>query len=200
MLNIGLLIASKRANRFADKPVQWIVEGALLRSGIKIAVIDSFEARLPFYSEPMGHAYTGSLHPESRTEARCHSIGKFDAFVAVAPEYNHGPTAVLKNRIDNALLDWQRKPIAFVGYGGVGTAHAIEAMRSVAIGLQMAPIHPEVNIAWEPFSAVFHRGKSLDDFPHLVRSRDRMFDRLVWWAEALKAARQGANGEHREVA
>jgi hypothetical protein len=31
------------------------------------------------------------------------------------------------------------------------------------------------------------QGKSLDDYPFLAQSRTAMLDRLVWWANALKA-------------
>jgi NAD(P)H-dependent FMN reductase len=110
--------------------------------------------------------------------------------VATVAEYNHGPTAVLKNAFDSAFIEWHRKPIAFVGYGGVGAARAIETLRGVVIELQMAPIRHEVNIAMEPFLGILQKSRSLNDYDYLVQSRDAMFDHLVWWGEALKAARQ----------
>lgn len=55
-------------------------------------------------------------------------------------EYNHGPTGVLKNAFDGAHAEWVRKPVAFVGYGGVGGARAIEHLRGVVIELEMASI------------------------------------------------------------
>jgi NAD(P)H-dependent FMN reductase len=116
-------------------------------------------------------------------------VGTLDGFIATVAEYNHGPTAVLKNALDCAWLEWQRKPIAFVGYGGVGAARAIEQLRGIAIELQMAPLKHEVNITMEPFLGVFREGKSLDDYPHLLRARDALFENLVWWGSALKAAR-----------
>jgi hypothetical protein len=60
----------------------------------------------------------------------------------------------------------------------------------VIIELQMAPIRREVNIAMEPFLGVLQKGRALSDYEYLVQSREAMFDRLVWWGEALKAARQ----------
>jgi NAD(P)H-dependent FMN reductase len=97
---------------------------------------------------------------------------------------------VLKNAFDSALNEWQRKPIAFVGYGGVGAARAIETLRDVVIELQMAPIRHEVNIAREPFLCILQKSLALNDYEYLVQSREAMFDHLVWWGEALKAARQ----------
>src|SRR5438067_1350488 len=54
------------------------------------------------------------------------------------------------------------------------------------------PIRHEVNIAMEPYLGVVQNGRSLNDYGYLVQSREAMFDHLVWWGEALKAARQNA--------
>ena len=155
-------------------------------------MLDLRDNRLPFFNEPASPAFTGGAYTQPEAEAWRKRIGEFDAFVATVAEYNHGPTAVLKNAFDSAFIEWHRKPIAFVGYGGVGAARAIETLRGVVIELQMAPLRPEVNIAMEPFLGILQKGRSLNDYDYLVQSRDAMFDHLVWWGEALKAARQKA--------
>jgi NAD(P)H-dependent FMN reductase len=190
MLKVGLIVGSTRPNRFADKPVQWLVEGASARRDLRLTVLDLRDYELPFFNEPASPGYTGGIYTEPKAEAWRKRIGEFDAFVAIVPEYNHGPTAVLKNAFDSAFLEWQRKPIAFVGYGGVGAARAIETLRGVVIELQMAPIRHEVNIAMEPYLGIVQGGRSLNDYDYLAQSRELMFDHLVWWGGALKSARQ----------
>jgi NAD(P)H-dependent FMN reductase len=190
MLKVGLIVGSTRPNRFADTPVKWLVEGAAARTDLRLEVLDLRDHRLPFFNEPASPAYTGGVYTQPEAEAWRKRIGEFDAFVATVAEYNHGPTAVLKNAFDSAFLEWQRKPIAFVGYGGVGAARAIETLRGVVIELQMAPIRHEVNIAVEPFLGILRHGRTLNEYDYLVQSRDVMFDHLVWWGEALKAGRQ----------
>jgi NAD(P)H-dependent FMN reductase len=190
MLKVGMIIGSTRPNRFADTPARWLVEGAAGRTDLQLEVLDLRDARLPFYNEPMPQSATGGVYTQPEAEAWRKRIGGLDAFIATVAEYNHGPTAVLKNAFDSAFLEWQRKPIAFVGYGGVGGARAIETLRGVVIELHMAPIRPEVNIAMEPYLGILMNGRSLNDYDYLVKSRDVMFDHLVWWGEALKAARQ----------
>jgi NAD(P)H-dependent FMN reductase len=190
MLKVGLIVGSTRPNRFADIPVPWLVEGASARRDLQLKVLDLRDFQLPFLNEPASPMATGGVFTEPEAQAWCKRIGEFDAFVALVAEYNHGPTAVLKNAFDSALIEWYRKPIAFVGYGGVGAARAIEALRGVVIELQMAPIRHEVNISMEPFLGILQNGRSLNDYQYLVQSREAMFDQLVWWAEALKAARQ----------
>ena len=192
MLTVGLIVGSTRPNRFADIPVRWLVDGASARRDLRLAVLDLRDHQLPFFNEPASPVATGGIYTEPEAEAWRKRIGEFDAVVATVAEYNNGPTAVLKNAFDSALLEWQRKPIAFVGYGGVGGARAIETLRGAVIELHMAPIRHEVNIAMEPYLGVVQSGRSLNDYAYLVQSREAMLDHLVWWGEALKAARQKA--------
>jgi NAD(P)H-dependent FMN reductase len=195
MLKIGMIVGSTRPNRFADTPAKWLVEGAAARTDLKLAVLDLRDYWLPFFNEPASPAYTGGVYTQPEAEVWRKRIGEFDAFVATVAEYNHGPTAVLKNAFDSAYLEWQRKPIAFVGYGGVGAARAIETLRGVVIELQMVPIKQEVNIGMEPYLGIVKNGRTLNDYEYLVQSRGVMFDHLVWWGDALKAARQTASAE-----
>ena len=56
-------------------------------------------------------------------------LGEFDGFIATVAEYSSGPTAALKNALDSAPNEWARKPIAFMGYGGLGGARAIDHLK-----------------------------------------------------------------------
>ncbi len=190
MLNVGMIVGSTRQNRFADTPVRWLVESAAARDDLRLEVLDLRDYRLPFFDEPAPPVYANGAYSQPEAETWRQSIREFDAFIATVAEYNHGPTAILKNAFDSAFLEWQRKPIAFVGYGGVGAARAIEQLRSVVIELQMAPIRHEVNIGVEPLLGILRGGRALNHYEYLVQSRQVMFDHLVWWGAALKIARQ----------
>jgi len=195
MLKVGMIVGSTRPNRFADTVAPWLVEGASARRDMRLTVLDLRDFPLPYLNEPAPPSYTGGIYSQPEAEAWRKRIGEFDAFVATVAEYNHGPTAVLKNAFDSAYLEWERKPIAFVGYGGVGAARAIETLRGVVIELQMAPIRQEVNIGREPYLGIVRDARSLNDYDYLVQSRGALFDHLVWWGEALKAARQRTAAE-----
>ncbi|MEJ0024001.1 MAG: NAD(P)H-dependent oxidoreductase [Alphaproteobacteria bacterium] len=136
MLNVALIAGSTRPNRFADVAVKWITDAAAARGDIKLDVLDLREHPLPFFNEPAPVGYTQGRFSEPAAEAWRHKIGRYDAYIATVAEYNHAPTAVLKNAFDSASFEWHRKPIAFVGYGGVGGARAIEHLRGVAVELQ----------------------------------------------------------------
>ena len=190
MLKFALIVGSTRPNRFADHPVRWISQAAAARADFQLDVLDLRDYVLPFYNEPAPPAYTQGRYSEPAAEAWRNKIAGYDGFIATVAEYNHGPTAVIKNAFDSAFYEWQRKPIAFVGHGGVGGARAIEQLRGIVIELQMAPVKFEVNIGVDAYLGVVQEGKSFEDFPRLVQARNSLFDDLVWWGRALKVARQ----------
>jgi len=192
MLKLALIIGSTRPNRFADIPAKWVADAAAQRDDFTLDILDLRDQDLPFYEEPLPALYTGGAFSAPAAEAWRHKVGAYDGFIVTAAEYNHAPAAVLKNALDSAAFEWRRKPIAFVGYGGVGGARAIEQLRGTAVELHMAPIKAEVNIAMEPFLGILQQGKTLDDYDYLVASRDTMFDEIAWWARALKTARAAA--------
>ena len=189
MLNIALIVGSTRPNRLADKVAPWVVEKAKARSDFTLEVLDLRDAKLPLFNEPASPLFTGGSYTEPAAEAWRHKIGAFDGYLCTVAEYNHGPTAALKNAFDSAYFEWFRKPVGFVGYGGVGAARAIEVLRGVTIELQMAPLKHEVNIAATDFLGLLLHGKTMADFPHQDEALTAVFDNLVWWGEALKAAR-----------
>ena len=95
----------------------------------------------------------------------------------------------MKNALDYAYAEWNNKPVAFVGYGGVGGARAVEQLRLHAIELQMAPIRSAVHILFPDYLAVIKDGKKLSDLDYLNQTARQMLD-LAWWAGALKRARE----------
>ena len=88
--------------------------------------------------------------------------------------------------------EFNRKPIGFVGYGGVGAARAVEQLRLVAVELQMAPVRNAVHIGMVEFLGIWQQGKRFDDFPHLAQAANGMLDDVAWWVKALKTAREAA--------
>lgn len=187
-LRIGLIIGSTRTNRFADVAADWMMASAAARTDLRLEVLDLRSQNLPFLDEPTAPAFTGGVFARPEAEAWRARLAPLDGFIATVAEYNHGPTAVLKNALDSAYLEWHRKPIAFVGYGGAGGLRAIQQLRAIVIGLQMAPLKQDVSISMEAFLAA-RDGAPLEDYAHLVQARQALFDSLIWWASALKAAR-----------
>jgi NAD(P)H-dependent FMN reductase len=187
---IGIVIGSTRPSRFGEKPAAWIHGIAQKRTELDSELIDLRDYPLPLFNEPVSPAW-GPI----KNEVAKHWAGKLaglDGFILVTPEYNHGTSAVLKNALDYAYKEYVRKPVAFVGYGGVGGARAVEHLRLVAVELQMAPVRNAVHIAGSDFLGLWQQGKSFDEFPHLAQAAAAMLDELAWWTKALKTARENA--------
>ncbi|WP_421882893.1 NADPH-dependent FMN reductase [Methylibium sp.] len=185
--HIGIVIGSTREGRFGDKPARWVHDLAKSRSEVSFELIDLRDHSLPFFNEPMSPAWAPVQSDAARAWGE--KLGTLDGLIVVTPEYNHGPTAVLKNAFDYAYKEFSRKPIAFVGYGGVGAARAVEQLRLVAVELQMAPVRNAVHLGMVEFLGIWQQGKRFEDFPHLAQAAAAMLDDLTWWAIALKTAR-----------
>jgi NAD(P)H-dependent FMN reductase len=187
---IGIVIGSTRPSRFGDKPGAWIHGIARKRADLDFELMDLRDYPLPLFDEPGSPAW-GPIKNEVAQRWAAKLAG-LDGFILVTPEYNHGTSAVLKNALDYAYKEFVRKPVAFVGYGGVGGARAVEHQRLVAAELQMVSVRNAVHIAGSDFLAIWQQGKSFDDFPHLAQSAAAMLDDLAWWTLALKTARENA--------
>lgn len=183
MVKLALIVGSTRPNRFADRPAAWVADAAKDRTDFALDVLDLRDFALPFFGE-------GGGGDPSAVDAWKARVAEFDGYLVTAAEYNHGPTGVLKNALDSAGKEWYRKPIAFIGYGGVGGARAVEQLRLVAVELQMAPIKHAVHIGGEAYWGAAREGRSLGSYDHLNDSLVAVFDQMVWWARALKAARE----------
>lgn len=185
---IGIVIGSTREGRFADKPAQWFHGIASQRTDISAELIDLRDYPMPFFDEPLSPAWAPVKNEAAQRWAE--KLATLDGLVVITAEYNHGPTAVLKNALDYAYKEFARKPIGFVGYGGVGAARAVEQLRLVATELQMAPVRNAVHMGMAEFMGVWQQGKSFEDYPHLAQSAKGLLDDMAWWAKALKTARE----------
>jgi len=187
---IGIVISTTREGRFGDKPAKWIRDIAASRSDMELEIVDLRDYPLPFFNEAASPLWATPKNEVARRWAR--KVAELDGFIFVTAEYNHGIPAVLKNALDYAYKEFNRKPAAYVGYGGVGGARAIEQLRMVNIELQMAATRSAVHIGGSDFMGMFLEGKTFADLPHLEPAAQAMLDDLSWWVKALKAARAAA--------
>lgn len=187
---IGVIIGSTRDSRFADKPAAWFMTKVADHAELDFELVDLRDQDLPFFNEAASNLWMPSQDP--RAVAWQKMLAGFDGFVFVVAEYNRSITGALKNALDQAYKEWNRKPFGAVAYGSVGAARALEHLRLIGIELQMVPLRNAVHIAGADFFAVSPLGS---DAPmsqieeHLNGPLKAMLDELTWWAEPLKAAR-----------
>jgi NAD(P)H-dependent FMN reductase len=185
---IGIIISSTRQTRFGDKPARWIYDLAASRGDIDVELLDLRDFPMPFFDEVASNAWAPTQNEVGQRWQK--KVAEFDGFIIVAAEYNRAPTGVLKNALDYAYVEWNRKAVGFLGYGSVGAARAVEQLRTIAVELQMAPIRTGVHIQGADFMAVWQQGKDVSELTHLQPNVTAMLDELVWWTSALKTARE----------
>jgi NAD(P)H-dependent FMN reductase len=184
---IGIIIGTTRAGRFADQPARWIEGIAQQRTDMEFETLDLRDFPLPFFDEPQSPLWSAPKHPIAQRWAAV--LARCDGFIIITAEYNHAPSGVLKNALDYAYAEFVRKPVAYVGYGGVGAARAIEQLRAITAELQMVSVQRAVHIGLMEFLGVWQQGKAFEDYPHLGQAATAMLDDLAWWTKALRAAR-----------
>jgi NAD(P)H-dependent FMN reductase len=170
-MRIAVIVGSTREGRVGDSVAAWFVGVAKQRGDVDIEVVDLvdfvFPARYPSVVTAEMNRFTAA-------------VGRADGFVVVTPEYNRGVPASLKQAIDFAYDEWHAKPVGFVAYGCRSRGfHAVAALRVVFTDLHTHTVRDEVALdlmenepgpAQEPAAAT-------------------MLDQVVWWGEALRAAR-----------
>jgi len=188
--HIAIVIGSTRPTRFADKPAQWMLKQTQLRDDIEVELIDLRDHPLPFFDEMATNMWMPSRNAEAVRWQE--TVGRFDGYIFVVAEYNHSITGVLKNALDQAYKEWNRKPFTAIGYGGTGAARAVEHLRSIGVELQMVSTHAAVHIGGVDFMTVFPMGgnKPIEEIEaNLLPSAKTALDELVWWAKATMAAK-----------
>lgn len=189
-INLTIILGSVRIGRFGDKPAKMLKEIAEKMNDFEVSFIDLKGENLPNFESSVSPAYiTNKDYGNEKVNAFADKIRESDAFVMISPEYNHGYSSAIKNSIDSIYLEWNNKPVGFLSYGSAGGARAVEQLREVAVELQMAPIRNGVHIM-SPWNLVDENGNlkagALDEHEKPMQN---MLKQLLWWAKALKSAR-----------
>lgn len=188
MIKIQVILGSTRQNRFSEKPGSWILEKLKTTAGIEAELIDLRNYSLPFFDEPISPAMSGGKYTLDLASKWAERIGEADGYIFVSPEYNHGYSAVLKNALDYVYKEWNKKPVAFVSYGGVSAGtRSVQQLKQVVLELQMIPIRNAVHIS-NYWSLLDEKGNLKTD--SLEDGARMMIEQLIWWAEKLKVIRE----------
>jgi NAD(P)H-dependent FMN reductase len=181
-IHVALLVGSTREGRFGHVVARWCAARLARRDDIELDVVDLADVELP------------ARHTRQRSAAvddYVAHLARADAFVVVTPEYNHSFPASLKHAIDLVHEEWQRKPVAFVSYGGLsGGLRAVEHLRQVFAELHAATMRDTVSFH-NPWPQFDDRGELRDTAAASAAEAavSTMADQLVWWADALRVAR-----------
>jgi NAD(P)H-dependent FMN reductase len=183
-LRLAIILGSTRPGRNGKAVADWVLARAKERTSADYELIDLIDYPLPHLDEPVPPSlgkYVGE-----HTKAWAAKISEFDGYIFITPEYNHSTSGVLKNAIDYLHAEWNNKAAAFVAYGSLGGARAIEHLRAISSELQIAHVRQQLSFSlmtdFENFS-VFKPAAYHD------AAATTLFAQLESWAGALKGVR-----------
>jgi NAD(P)H-dependent FMN reductase len=120
---IGIIVGSTREGRISRTIAEWTQREVQKVSQHDIVILDLADYPLPFFGEPDIHTAIPQWEEQ---------INSCSGFIFVTPEYNHSITGVLKNALDFAYTDWNRKVAGIISYGfGANGARAAEHLRNI---------------------------------------------------------------------
>ncbi len=185
MLNIGIIIGSTRPDRVGPSVAKWVHDIAQKRKDAAFELVDLNDFNLPLLDEPVP-ASQGQYSKE-HTKRWSAKIASFDGYVFVTPEYNHGPSGVLKNAIDFLWAEWVDKAAGFVSYGSSGGIRAVEQLRQIMAEVQVATVRVQVALS---LYTDFENYKVFKPAAHHQPKLAQVFEQVIAWSGALKTLRE----------
>jgi NAD(P)H-dependent FMN reductase len=195
MVRIAIIIGSTRPGRRGETVARWVHEVANRRArtdgDTEFELVDLAHYDLPLLDEPVPAAIGGYRHAHTGRWAA--TIGAFDGFIFVTPEYNHSVPAALKNAIDFLFAEWHDKAAGFVSYGVNGGIRAVEHLRLALAEVKTATVRSQIALSMftdfqitDPIEpGVFTPA------PHHEQLLLRLLDEVVQWSQALALLRAG---------
>jgi NAD(P)H-dependent FMN reductase len=186
---IAVIIGSIRPNRFGDKPAKWIADLAKASGYYDVELVDLADYPLPLFDAPASDMW---MPTPNETAAKWQAkLNEFDGFIIVTAEYNRSVPGALKNAIDWAYKPFMKKAVAYVGYGSVGGARAVEHLRNIMTEVQAVSVRHGVHIGGSDFIPIMMGQKTWEETaPNFVPFTKELFENLSWWTNATKAARE----------
>jgi NAD(P)H-dependent FMN reductase len=185
-LRIAILVGSTRPTRNGEAVARWVLEQAAGRPGATYELLDLADFPLPPFDEAVSPAYVPSTRDDVVRWAE--TVAAYDGFVFVTPEYNHSIPGALKNAMDYLYAEWNNKAAAFVAYGSMGGARAVEHLRGIASELQLAHVRQQLGFS---LFTDFEQMRRFTPGPQHADAAQAMFDQLETWALAMRSVREG---------
>jgi len=192
MTSIAVVVGATRQGRVTDKLAKWVAEEA--RKVADVEVVDLVDYPMPFFDEPISPRYNPKRKAAPEVQKWLDKVAQFDGYVLVTPEYNRSTSAVLKNALDALDYQMDNKPVAIVAHGSTGGAQAVASLRMALPGVGAVSLPKALFFTDGVGGAIDEAGvlkEELEANPYgpLANLKAALAD-LVWYADALKAARK----------
>jgi len=192
-MKIAVIVGSTRPGRRGTTVGHWVNDHAQQRDDVpgrvQFDLVELEDFDLPLLDEPMVPAAADREYETPQTRAWSQAVDRYDGFVFVTPEYNHGVPAALKNAVDLLGPEWAHKTVAFVSYGTNGGVRAVEQWRTILANLKVSDVRAQVTLM------TFDDWKGGEFRPLDRREEDleATLDELVELTDAMRAVRMGSS-------
>lgn len=178
MTKIAVLVGSTRPGRLGKQVADWFYDRAQEKAGEVFELVDIADFNLPILDEDE----PGKVSKE-HTKKWAETIDRYDGYVFVTPEYNHGIPGSFKNAIDFLNKEWAYKPVAYVSYGWAQGHRSVEMWRPIAAQFHQYDLREEVNIQIDGSGVYKETERYNQSADHLIKS-------IVFWSNEFKSSRQ----------
>src|SRR5712692_307494 len=183
-LFIPVILGTPRQGRYSEHVARFVAGEMARFPEVETQLVDVRDLPMPVTG-------AGEQVKDAAFSALCM---RADAFILVAPEYNHGYPGLLKHALDTNLKEYIHKAVGICGVsaGGFGGTRVIQNLLPVMRELGL------VTIFWDGnFSTVqnlFDASGRLQDPVYLKRT-DKFLKELVWMAKVLRYGRENVPRE-----
>ena len=186
MLKVAIVLGSTRPGRKSPDVGKWALELASKRTDATFEIVDLADVNLPLLDEAIPPSMGKYEHEHTKKWSA--TVSAADAFVFVAPEYNHGTSPALLNAIDYLASEWSYKAAGFVSYGGVSAGlRSVQSLKPILAGLKIVVVPEAVAIPF--FTQHIEDGVFRKDTDALDKAALVMLDELAKWTPALATLR-----------
>lgn len=178
-LFIPVILGTTREGRMSERVSRFVVSQLGLLPGVETELVD---IRLL----PVGSTGAWEDLKIPSFSALCN---RSDAFVIIAPEYNHGYPGLLKHLLDTNLKEYIHKAVGIVGVssGPFGGTRVIQNLLPVMRELGLVTIFWDGN--FPQVHKTFDENGNLNDSAY-VRRLEKFFKELIWMGTVLRYGRE----------
>jgi NAD(P)H-dependent FMN reductase len=180
-ITIAVIAGTSREGRLSINAAKWVAEQGNRIENVAIIFVDPRDVHLPPDGAP----------EDGRDPVYAEVTAKADAFFIVSPEYNRSMPGSLKRLLDSEYGNYNHKPVAVAGvsngpWGGVRLAEVV-APTLRTLGL----VYIRANVFFPKVQDTFDEAGIMkpENEASYTKNVQGVFDELLWYARALKAAR-----------
>jgi NAD(P)H-dependent FMN reductase len=183
-LFIPVILGTPRQGRMSEHVANFVTSEVAQYAGVETELVDIKKILIPINN-------AGEDIKDAKFSVTCN---RADAFIIIAPEYNHGYPGLLKHVLDTNLKEYIHKAVGIVGVsaGPFGGTRVVQNLLPVMRELGL------VNIFWDGNFSKVHKafdekGALLDQaYPRRV---EKFIKELIWMGTVLRYGRENVAQE-----